>query len=325
MALRSEESGVHVAVEDRDARSDFAHAVLSGLAQKRKSIPCRFFYDAEGSALFEEITELPEYYPTRTETALLELHAGDIATHAGPGRVLVEFGSGSSRKTRLLLDALRDLAAYVPIDVSRSFLAEATERLRADHEGLSILPLVGDFMRTRDLPRQVRELPKLGFFSGSTIGNLSHTEAAAFLANAKRLLGKDGLFLVAVDLKKDLDILLPAYDDAAGVTASFNLNLLARINRELEGDFNLSCFAHEATYNRQQGRVEIHIVSLAGQDVSVRGRRYSFAKGERVHTENSHKYTVAEFQDLARAAGWAAKAVWTDKADLFSLHLLATD
>ena len=325
MALRSEESGVHVAIEDRDARSDFAHAVLSGLAQKRKSIPCRFFYDAEGSALFEEITELPEYYPTRTETALLELHAEDIAAHAGPGRVLVEFGSGSSRKTRLLLDALRDLAAYVPIDVSRSFLAEAAERLRADHEGLPILPLVGDFMRTRDLPRQVRELPKLGFFSGSTIGNLSHTEAAAFLANAKRLLGRDGLFLVAVDLKKSLDILLPAYDDAAGVTASFNLNLLARINRELEGDFDLSCFAHEATYNRQQGRVEIHIVSLAGQDVSVRGRRYSFAKGERVHTENSHKYTVAEFQDLARAAGWAAKAVWTDKADLFSLHLLAAD
>jgi L-histidine N-alpha-methyltransferase len=325
MALRSEESGVHVAVEDRDARSDFAQAVLSGLAQKRKSIPCRFFYDAEGSALFEEITELPEYYPTRTETALLELHAEDIAAHAGPGRVLVEFGSGSSRKTRLLLDALRDLAAYVPIDVSRSFLAEAAERLRADHEGLPILPLVGDFMRTRDLPRQVRELPKLGFFSGSTIGNLSHTEAAAFLANAKRLLGRYGLFLVAVDLKKDLDILLPAYDDAAGVTASFNLNLLARINRELEGDFDLSCFAHEATYNRQQGRVEIHIVSLAGQDVSVRGRRYSFAKGERVHTENSHKYTVAEFQNLARAAGWAAKAVWTDKADLFSLHLLAAD
>ena len=325
MALRSEESGVHVAVEDRDARSDFAHAVLSGLAQQRKSIPCRLFYDAEGSALFEEITGLPEYYPTRTETALLELHAGDIATHAGPGRVLVEFGSGSSRKTRLLLDALRDLAAYVPIDVSRSFLAEAAERLRADHEGLPILPLVGDFMRTRDLPRQVRGLPKLGFFSGSTIGNLSHTEAAAFLANAKRLLGRDGLFLVAVDLKKNLDILLPAYDDAAGVTASFNLNLLARINRELEGDFDLSCFAHEATYNPQQGRVEIHIVSLAGQDVYVCGRRYSFAKGERVHTENSHKYTVAEFQDLARAAGWAAKAVWTDKADLFSLHLLTAD
>ena len=203
MALRSEESGVHVAIEDRDARSDFAHAVLSGLAQKRKSIPCRFFYDAEGSALFEEITELPEYYPTRTETALLELHAEDIAAHAGPGRVLVEFGSGSSRKTRLLLDALQDLAAYVPIDVSRSFLAKAAERLRADHEGLPILPLVGDFMRTRDLPRQVRELPKLGFFSGSTIGNLSHTEAAAFLANAKRLLGRDGLFLVAVDLKKE--------------------------------------------------------------------------------------------------------------------------
>lgn len=325
MALRSEDSGAQVEVEDRDARSDFADAVLSGLAQKRKSIPCRFFYDAEGSALFEEITKLPEYYPTCTETALLEQYAEEIAAQVGPGRVLVEFGSGSSRKTRLLLAALRDLAAYVPIDVSGSFLAEAAEGLRADHEGFPILPLVGDFTRTRDLPRQVRGRPKLGFFSGSTIGNLSHTEAAAFLANAKRLLGRDGLFLVAVDLKKGLDILLSAYDDAAGVTASFNLNLLARINRELEGDFDLSCFAHEATYNPQQGRVEIHIVSRADQDVCVRGRRFSFAKGERVHTENSHKYTVAEFQDLARAAGWAARAVWTDAAQLFSLHLLAAN
>ena len=304
------------------AQEDFAQAVLEGLSRNWRSIPCRFFYDDAGSALFEAITRLQEYYPTRIETALLAAHAAEIASLAGAGRVLVEFGSGSSRKTRLLLDALEDLAAYVPIDVSDSFLQEAASRLRARHDGFPILPLVADFTRTRALPTKVAGLPKLGFFSGSTIGNLSHTEASAFLSNAAHLLGPGGLFLVAVDLKKDLDILLPAYDDAEGVTAAFNLNLLARINRELDGTFDLARFAHEAVYNEAQGRVEIYIVSLAEQTVQICGRSFSFAKGERIHTENSHKYTVEEFQSLARSAKWEPIKAWTDAEGLFSLHLL---
>ena len=304
------------------AQEDFARAVLDGLSRKRRSIPCRFFYDDVGSALFEEITRLEEYYPTRIETALLEAHGQEIASLAGAGRVLVEFGSGSSRKTRLLLDALDGLAAYVPIDVSDRFLQEAAQRLRARHDGFPILPLVADFTRTRALPAKVSGLPKLGFFSGSTIGNLSHTEASAFLSNAAHLLEPGGLFLVAVDLKKDLDILLPAYDDAEGVTAAFNLNLLARINRELDGTFDLAQFAHEAVYNEAQGRVEMYIVSLTEQTAEICGSSFSFRRGERIHTENSHKYTVGEFQSLARSARWKPIEAWTDAEDLFSLHLL---
>ena len=299
--------------------------MIHGLSHKNRSIPCRFFYDEVGSFLFEEITRLEEYYPTRTETALLDAHSAEIAALAGAGRVLVEFGSGSSRKTRLLLDALEDLAAYVPIDVSDTILADATARLRKCHDGFPILPLVADFTRTRTLPEGIAQLPKLGFFSGSTIGNLGHTEAGAFLENAAHLLGPGGLFLVAVDLKKDLDILLPAYDDAQGVTASFNLNLLARINRELDGNFDLSRFAHEAVYNEALGRVEIYIVSRADQTVSVCGRSFRFKRGERIHTENSHKYSVDEFQALARRADWHSVKAWTDCGDLFSLHLLAAD
>ncbi len=240
----------------------------------------------------------------------------------GPGRLLVEFGSGSSRKTSLLLGALGKVPAYVPIDIAAESLKEAAEWLSGQHEGLTILPLIADFTTTRALPPVARRKRRLGFFSGSTIGNLTHAEAASFLANAARLLGKGSAFLIGVDLKKPVSILLPAYNDSKGVTASFNLNLLVRINRELGGNFELKRFAHEAVYNEEAGRIEIYVKSLAEQTVRVRGRAFAFAAGERIHTENSHKYTVAEFQALAGASGWDPIKAWTDPDRLFSLHLL---
>jgi len=299
----------------------FAEAVIKGLARRPRSIPSRFLYDSVGSALFEEITKLKEYYPTRTETKLLETFGAEIADLAGDADILVEFGSGSSRKTSLLIDALTGLDTYIPIDVSESFLAEAAKRLTAQHDGLTVKPLVGDFMRTRTLIGAPRG-GKLGFFSGSTIGNLTHAEAKAFLENAAQLLGRGSAFLIGVDLKKSLDILIPAYDDADGVTAAFSLNLLARVNRELDGDFDTTTFAHVAIYNADKGRIEIYLESLIDQKIHVLGRSFSFAKGERVHTENSHKYSVPEFQDLARSSGWMPVTAWTDEDDLFSLHLL---
>jgi dimethylhistidine N-methyltransferase len=240
----------------------------------------------------------------------------------GAARVLVEFGSGSSRKTSLLLSALAGVTLYVPIDVAGESLAEAAEWLSERHDGLAIRPLIADFTKTRTLPVVARRPRKLGFFSGSTIGNLTQADARGFLANAARLLGRDAAFLVGVDLKKDRSILLPAYNDRRGVTAAFNLNLLERINRELDGDIVLDRFAHDAIYDEDAGRIEMHLVSLARQTVRVMGREFRFAKGERIHTENSHKYTVAEFQALARAGGWQPVKAWTDADQLFSLHLL---
>ena len=301
---------------------DFAEAVLLGLARRPRSIPCRFFYDARGSELFEEITKLDEYYPTRAETAVLEAHRGEIAALVGSGRILVEFGSGSSRKTSLLLGALDRVPAYIPIDIAAESLKEAATWLSGQHAGLTILPLIADFTTTRALPPVARSKRRLGFFSGSTIGNLSHAEAASFLANAARLLGRESAFLLGVDLKKPVSILVPAYNDGRGVTAAFNLNLLGRINRELGGNFDLSRFAHEAVYNEAQGRIEMYLVSLADQGARMLGREFAFAKGERIHTENAHKYTVKEFQGLARAAGWTPAKAWTDSDRLFSLHLL---
>jgi L-histidine Nalpha-methyltransferase len=308
--------------DEARAADDFAEAVLQGFARRPRALPCRFFYDARGSELFEEITRLDEYYPTRVETGLLEAHGAEIAALAGPGRVLIEFGSGSSRKTSLLLSALRDVPAYVPIDIAEEALREAAAWLSERHEGLTVLPLIADFTATRALPSVAQRHMKLGYFSGSTIGNLTHAEARGFLANAARLLGPGSDFLVGVDLKKPLSILLPAYDDARGITAAFNLNLLARINRELGGTFDLSRFAHEAGWNEAAGRMEMYLVSLAEQIVRVEGRAFSFASGERIHTENSHKYSVEEFQALARVGGWVPVKAWTDDGGLFSLHLL---
>lgn len=303
------------------AHADFKQAVLYGLVRSSRRLPSRFLYDERGSELFEDITKLKEYYPTRAETALLKTHGADIAQHVGDADILVEFGSGSSRKTSLLISALEGLGTYIPIDVSESYLTEATEWLAPQHDGLTIAPLAGDFTKIDALPDTARG-HRVGFFSGSTIGNLTRDEAKAFLLNAAHLLGRDSAFLIGIDLKKSPDILIPAYDDAKGISASFSLNLLTRINRELDGDFDIAHFAHRAIYNEDEGRIEIYLESLTGQTVSVLGRDFSFSEGERIHTEFSHKYSIEGFQALAATAGWRGVTAWTDPDGLFSLHLL---
>jgi len=305
---------------------EFRAAVLSGLGQGDKSLPCKFFYDAEGSRLFEKICELPEYYPTRTESRILEHHAADIARCLGVKVRLVEFGSGAGIKIRLLLSALDQPVAYVPVDISRLHLLAAASSLARDFPHLSIAPICADYTRPFTLPNPA-EMAKatVGFFPGSTIGNFTREEARDFLESARELLGRGSSMIVGVDLRKDRAILERAYDDQAGVTAAFNLNLLRRINRELGGTFELDQFSHRARWSEERGRMEMHLVSRRAQTVEVGGQRFAFQDGETIHTENSHKYTIAEFQDLAREAGYAPRAVWTDPAKLFSVHLLVDD
>ncbi|MHA1164673.1 MAG: L-histidine N(alpha)-methyltransferase [Alphaproteobacteria bacterium] len=301
---------------------EFARAVLAGLAQKQKQIPTKYHYDARGSVLFEDITRLDEYYPTRTEISLLKAHGSEIAKLAGEGCAVVEFGSGSSRKTHILLEHMELAAAYVPIDIDDGALNEAVLRLEKQFPSLPIHPVHADFNQPIDLPDAIADVRKLGFFPGSTIGNLELDAAEDFMTRAGDLLGEGSDFLIGADLQKDLKILLPAYDDAEGVTAKFTLNLFHRINRELDGNLDVSRFAHRAIYNDDIGRIEIYIESLIDQEAVIMGRRFSFSEGERVHVENSHKYTLPQFCGIASKAGWDTKQVWTDAEELFSLHFL---
>jgi dimethylhistidine N-methyltransferase len=301
---------------------EFAASVLEGLSRARKSLSCRFFYDERGSALFEAITGLPEYYPTMTEIAILDAQAAEIAEGVPDGSVLVEFGSGSSRKTEILLAGLPQLRAYVPVDVSETSLAGARQRLSVRFPALDVRPITGDFSRHVTLPADLAKAQKLGFFPGSTIGNFGPLAASRLLHQMGSVLSPQGRLIVGVDLKKDARQLIRAYDDAAGVTAAFNLNLLERINRELEGTFDLDGFRHEAIYNPREGRIEMHIVSKKDQAARICGRWFRFFAGETIHTENSYKYSVGQFQELAQAAGWTAGRVWTDDGNLFSVHEL---
>jgi dimethylhistidine N-methyltransferase len=303
---------------------DFAAAVMDGLSRPLKSLPCRFFYDARGSELFEAITRLPEYYPTRAETAILERHAAEMSEAVPAGGVLVELGSGSSLKTEILLRQLPRLGAYVCIDVSESALATARARLEARFPTLDVRPIVGDFSRTVAFPADLAARPKTGFFPGSTIGNLLPAEAVDLLRALRHSLAPEGRLIVGADLEKDARRLHLAYNDAEGVTAAFNLNLLVRINRELAGTFALDAFRHEAVYNPREGRIEMYLRSTRRQVVGVRGRPFYFGAGERIHTENSYKYTIDRFQELARLAGWQPQRVWTDEHDLFSVHDLTS-
>jgi dimethylhistidine N-methyltransferase len=303
---------------------EFRDAVLAGLGQAQKSLPCKFFYDAEGSRLFDRICDLPEYYPTRTELKLLADRAGEIAGLIGPRARLVEFGSGAGIKIRLLLNALDRPAAYVPVDISRDHLTMAAEDLARDFPALQIAPICADYTKPFALPALsgLRPDVTVGFFPGSTIGNFTPEEARGFLSRARKLLGPGSAMLVGVDLRKDAGILVPAYDDAAGVTAAFNLNLLVRINRELDGTFDLDQFAHEARWNEPLGRIEMHLVSRTDQEVRIGRDRFAFRAGETIHTENSHKYALDEFRALASEAGYKPRAAWTDAAGLFSVHML---
>ncbi len=288
----------------------FRDAVLAGLGRRPKELPCKLFYDAHGSALFEQICDAPEYYLTRTETAILEAYADEIAGHIGPHCRLIELGSGASRKVRILLDALDRPAAYVPVDISR-------ERLR------EVVAVCADYTRPFGLPPLPgRPGKRVGFFPGSTIGNFEPEAVVQFLGNYAKLLGHGGEMLIGVDLKKDPKVLNSAYNDAAGLNAAFNLNLLVRINRELGGDVDLDRFQHHAFYNEAEGRVELYIKSLADQIVGIAGRRFRFAADELIHTENSYKYAIPEFRALAARAGFSAVETWTDPAELFSVHYL---
>ena len=301
----------------------FRDAVVKGLGRAPKSIPCKFFYDARGSVLFEAICRLPEYYLTRTEIAILEENAAEIAALIGPHSRLIEFGSGASTKARILLQALDRPAAYVPVDISREHLRDAAISLAEDFPSLPVVAVCADYTRAFPLP----SLPgpggkRVGFFPGSTIGNFEPDAAVDFMANYARILGPGGEMLIGVDVKKDPEIVDAAYDDRAGVTAQFNLNLLERINRELDGDLDIDRFEHVAFYNEAEGRIEIYIRSLANQESWIAGKPVLFAKGELIHTEYSYKYSVPEFRALAGRAGFRPVETWTDSAELFSVHYL---
>ena len=303
----------------------FGAAIISGLSGPEKTLPCRYLYDERGSDLFEQITDLPEYYPTRTETAILEAHCAEMVKGVDGGHVLVEFGSGSSRKTEILLDAVPELRAYLPIDVSKSALDEARKRLEDRFPHLDIRPILGDFSRPLALPRDLRFCRRIGFFPGSTIGNLVRSEAIALLDSFRQILALGSRLIVGVDLVKSEDTLRRAYNDSAGVTAAFNLNLLSRINGVFGPVFDLDSFRHEARFNREESRIEMHLVSEHDQSVELLGEQFSFRRGETIHTENSHKYTVPRFQALAKSAGWTPRRVWTDSDGLFSVHELVLD
>lgn len=301
-------------------RDEFVDDVLQGLAKKPASIPPKYFYDAEGSKLFEAITDLPEYYPTRTEIKILQTHAADIARHVGTGSLLVEPGGGSCAKVHILLQGLQP-RAYVPMDISKDHLQLAAEELAIAFPWLEIHAACTDFTKEMQLPPSVPKGTHVAFFPGSSIGNFDPVAAVGFLESIAELIGEGGYLLIGVDLKKDKSILEAAYNDAAGVTARFNLNLLQRINRELGANIDLDAWQHQAIYNESMGRIEMHLKSQRDQSISIQQQVFHFDKGETIHTENSYKYHVDEFVALASKAGFKSDATWLDDDDLFSVHL----
>lgn len=298
--------------------------VLRGLALPAKNIPSLYFYDQRGSELFDAITALPEYYPTRTEISILETHGREIAAALGPGVRLIELGSGSAVKTELLLSNLDSPAAYVPVEISREHLLASAARIAADFPGLEVLPVTADFTEPFDLPepKRSRVQRNVAFFPGSTIGNFPRDMAADLLQATRQEVGAGGAMLIGVDLEKDPAVLERAYNDDAGVTAEFNLNLLVRLNRELGADFDVGTFRHEAVWDAARGRIEMRLVSTIAQTVRVADRRFRFSAGEILVTEYSHKYSLEGFRALAHAGGFEVAQTWTDPGNLFSVQLL---
>ena len=301
---------------DRAFRAD----VLEGLRQAQKAVPARWLYDDAGSQLFEDITQIPEYYPTRAETEILEARGKAFARAIGPGRAVVEFGSGSSVKTPLLLRAI-DPAAYVPLDIAGDFLRAAAADLAEKFPGLPVHPVEADFMRKVDLPGEVSDLPKLGFFPGSTIGNMVPRTAVDLLRTMRATLGEESMLLIGMDLVKDHEVLIAAYDDAAGVTAEFNLNLARRINRELDGTIPVEHLRHQARWNDDFARIEMHLEAQTDIAFDVAGERFAMAAGETIHTENSHKFGRRSANTLLLAGGWTPVKRWLDGEKRFSLIL----
>ena len=296
---------------------------LAGLSATRKTLPCKWLYDAEGTRLFEEITTLPEYYPTRTEVEILEECGPDISRAVGPGAAVVEFGPGDGAKAVQLLRQLDNPVVYLPVDIAPEWLAAAASRVAAAYPALRVRPVVADFTQPFDLAgRAEGSTTHLGFFPGSTIGNFEPEEAIAFLRRARTSLRAGARMLVGAGLVKDISVLQAAYDDANGVTAAFNLNLLARLNREAGADFDMSGFRHEARWNAAASRIEMHLVARHPQSVRLAGRVFRFAAGDSIHTESSHKYRPDHLRALANAAGWQATTMWTDPGTKFSVWLL---
>ena len=303
----------------------FAGDVIGDLSQHPKRLSPKYFYDATGSELFEQITLLPEYYPTRTELSILRDRGNAISATVPTGAALVEFGAGATTKVRLLLKQCA-FGAYVPVDISGDFLKAQADALRQDFPGLAVYTVAADFTAPFALPEAIASMPKVGFFPGSTLGNFEPHEACAFLRSARAILGEGAQMVIGVDLEKDERVLYEAYNDRAGVTARFNLNVLHRINRELGGNFDISGFTHRAIYNRDRHRIEMHLISRKAQSVRVLGRSFSFRAGESIHTENSYKYSLDRFTALARGSGWTPRQSWTDGAKMFSVHtLVASD
>jgi L-histidine Nalpha-methyltransferase len=304
--------------------SAFARDAIEDLSQHPKRLSPKYFYDATGSELFEAITLLPEYYPTRTELGILRDRSSDVAAIIPKGAALVEFGAGATTKVRLLLENCA-FGAYVPVDISGDFLNAQADALRKDFPSLAVYPVATDFTAPFELPGGISGMPKVGFFPGSTIGNFEPHEACRFLRSARDILGQGAQMIVGADLEKDERVLRDAYNDAAGVTARFNLNVLVRINRELGGNFDLSGFTHRAIYNRERHRIEMHLISKRTQIVRMLGTSISFRPGESIHTENSYKYSIERFGALARGSGWKVRESWTDANRMFSVHALAAE
>ncbi len=316
-------------MSDHSATDEFRDDVWAGLSASPKTLPCKYFYDARGSQLFDAICDLPEYYPTRTELQIMRDHATVMAQRCGAHGHLIELGSGSSTKTRLLIDALRadggGLTEYTPVDISGEHLEATATQLRTDYPGLSVTPVHADFTQPLEVPEPAAPVDRrIIYFPGSTIGNFTHAEAVRLLTTMATVAGLGGALLIGVDLKKDPAMLVAAYDDAQGVTADFNLNLLDRINRELAGTFDRGAFVHRAHWNPAGGRIEMYIDSTVAQTVEVAGRTFDVAAGESICTEHSHKYDLPGFAELVGAAGFTVEQVWTDAAQHFSVQWCVT-
>lgn len=306
-------------------RDQMSTEVLEGLSRQQKTLPCKYFYDERGSQLFDAICELPEYYLTRSELGIMQMHLAEMAAALGERLMLVEPGSGSSLKTRLLLERLAEPVAYVPVDISREHLLAAADKLNRLYPGLEVLPVCADFNQAFEVPAPRREARRTAvYFPGSTLGNFAPTEAVSLLRHMRRLAGRGGALLIGFDLRKDVRVLEEAYDDAAGITAEFNLNILARVNRELDADFDLARFHHRAVYDPAEGCIEMHLVSTKAQTVRIGGRRFEFRPGEHILSERSYKFTLEGFALLSARAGLRIEQRWTDDRRYFCVAYLTS-
>ena len=321
---RSEAGGSQTYVDvPVEPHSQFLEDVLTGLDSNPKRIPSKYFYDELGSRLFDQITELPEYYPTRTELGIMRGHVAAMAAHLRHQVVLIEYGSGSSTKTRLLLDQVEGASAYVPIDISGDHLFRIAAEIDRDYPGLAVIPVNADYSQPVDLPAVQGR--RVVYYPGSTIGNFEPDDARAFLSRMRRIVGDDGGVLIGIDLKKDPEVLHAAYNDAAGITAAFNLNILRRANRELDADFDLDAYRHRADYYPDRGRVEMHLVSTKDQVIHVGGASFEILEGDYIHTENSYKYSVGAFARLVSSAGFVMSSSWLDARGWFCVAFLSAD